>query len=274
MLGSEVITPLYFHNPNKRLFARCIRWLERHGYTFVSSDDLIEILYNGKPIPKGAVWLSFDDGYKEWLENVAPVVRQRRVPVTFFIPSGIVENDGRLPWMHRGNGSGAELKGGRDTITLAELRRVARYPEVTIGAHTVNHTVTANLPEEEARYEFGHCQRTLESWTGREVKCFAYPEGRFDGGEKRMLCEFGYRLAAVTTSDFITRDTDPYLAPRLCIGDDISFAEAVCNMVGVWRPALDSVKKIFATLKPRSRAGDASAPIKSFPKPTEEAKWN
>src|SRR4029077_940017 len=107
------------------------------------------------------------------------------------------------------------------------------------------HTVTAGLPEETTRFELGQSRRTLEAWAGTTVTCFAYPEGRFDGRERGVLTEFGYRLAAVTTSDFITRQTDPYLVPRFCVGDNIPFSEAICNMVGVWRPALDPVLGFF-----------------------------
>src|SRR6266498_1207537 len=85
-LSENVITSIYFHKPNKRLFARCIRWLTDNGYTFISANDLVDILYRGKAIPTGAVWLSFDDGYKEWLQDVMPTVLQRHVPVTLFIP--------------------------------------------------------------------------------------------------------------------------------------------------------------------------------------------
>jgi len=237
-LRGDVITPIYFHNPNKRLFARCIGWLARHGYTFISTQELIDILHHGKAIPRGAVWLSFDDGYKEWLEDVLPLVRDRHVPVTLFIPSGIVKNDGRLPWLHR---DAAEGSGVRDAVNVSELKSIAAYPEVTIGAHTVNHVVTANLAEEKTRLELGESQRALESLTGSTVKCFAYPEGRFDGRERKFLTEFGYRLAAATTVGFITRKSDPYVLPRFCVSDEIWFPEAICNMVGVWRPAIDPI---------------------------------
>jgi peptidoglycan/xylan/chitin deacetylase (PgdA/CDA1 family) len=237
-LSGEVITSIYFHNPNKRLFTRCIRWLSKHGYTFISAADLIDILYGAKPIPKGAVWLSFDDGYKEWLADVLPVVHERRVPVTLFIPSGIVEGSGQLPWLHRRKSGTAPA---RDSVTVSELKAIAGYPEVTIGGHTVNHAVTVNLTEEKTRLELGESRRALESWAGASVQCFAYPEGLFDGRERRFLTEFGYRLAAATTNDFITRKTDPFLVPRFCVSDNIPFPEAICNMVGVWRPALDPI---------------------------------
>src|SRR5258706_1647853 len=109
-LSAGVITPIYFHNPTKRLFARCIQWLIDNGYTFISASDLVDILYQVRPVPKGAEWPSFDDGYKEWLENVLPLVRERNIPVTFFIPAGIVQNGGRFPWLH--TGASAELKAG------------------------------------------------------------------------------------------------------------------------------------------------------------------
>jgi glycosyltransferase involved in cell wall biosynthesis/peptidoglycan/xylan/chitin deacetylase (PgdA/CDA1 family) len=235
ILAGEMITPLYFHNPNKRLFARCIRWLTEHGYTFISTEDLIRILHHGEPIPKGAVWISFDDGYKEWLDDLLPIIRERRVPVTMFFPSGIIESAGILPWLR----TRKSFANARDAVTVSELQTIATCPEVTVGGHTVNHSVTAGLPEAKVRFELGQCRGTLESWVGSAVTCFSYPEGRFDGRERGALAEFGYRLAATTTGDFIMRKTDPYLIPRFCIGDNISFPEAVCNMVGVWRPLLD-----------------------------------
>ena len=99
-LGGDVVTAIYFHKPNRRLFDRCIRWLTKHGYNFIAIDDLMEILYRGKTPPKGAVWLSFDDGCRELLTNVLPLIRKHRIPVTLFLPSGIIAGDGLFPWMN------------------------------------------------------------------------------------------------------------------------------------------------------------------------------
>jgi poly-beta-1,6-N-acetyl-D-glucosamine N-deacetylase len=241
-LAGNVVTPIYFHNPNPRLFERCIQWLIENGYTFISADELVDILYHGATPPKGAVWISFDDGYKEWLEAVMPVVRKRKVPATFFIPSGIVRSDGLLPWMHRGKTNGHS---GRDTLTVPELLEIAAHPGVSIGGHTVNHTVTRYLTEEKTRFELSESKRELESWTGTQVTCFAYPEGLFSGAEKPHLSEFGYRLAATTRTEFITKDTDPYFIPRFCVSDNISLPEAICNMTGVWRPVVAPLENIL-----------------------------
>ncbi|HTM50343.1 MAG TPA: polysaccharide deacetylase family protein [Bryobacteraceae bacterium] len=246
--AGNVVTPIYFHNPNPRLFARCIRWLRENGYVFISTRELMGILYEGKNPPRGAAWLSFDDGYKEWLQNVMPVIRDQNIPVTFFIPTGIVANEGLFPWKHPVQ---PPTPGVRDAMTLPELRVVARCPAVTIGGHTVNHSVTVSLDEERTRFEFGASKKAIEDWTGKEVTVFAYPEGRFDGRERVYLKTFGYKLAATTASDLITPQTDPYLLPRFCVSDNISFPEAVCNMTGAWRPALDRLKKLVPRLARR-----------------------
>jgi hypothetical protein len=107
----------------------------------------------------------------------------------------------------------------------------------------VNHTVTTNLTEKQARFEFAESRRTLESYTHAAVKCFAYPEGRFSGKEREFLVQCGYDLAATTENSLITRKTDPYLVPRFSVGDEISFPEAICNMVGVWRPAIEPLQR-------------------------------
>ena len=249
-LSTNVITSIYFHNPNRRLFGRCVQWLIRNGYTFISANDLVEIFYRGKAIPKGAVWLSLDDGYKEWIDDVLPLVRQRQLPVTLFIPSGIVENGGQFPWLHEDVSAAPAARqapphSDRDAVTVQELKTIAGYPEVTIGAHTVNHTVVLNLPEERATFELRESKRVLESWTGATVHCFAYPMGLHSGQERSLLKECGYKLAATTESKFVTGKTDPYFLPRFTVSDRISFPEAICNMVGVWQPALAPVKKFL-----------------------------
>jgi len=48
-------------------------------------------------------------------KNVLPVGRCYKIRVTLFIPSGIVEGDGRFPWVK-------ETASGRHAITVEELQ--------------------------------------------------------------------------------------------------------------------------------------------------------
>ena len=246
--AAGAVSAIYFHKPNRRLVLQCLNWLTRMGYTFVSADDVLAMLKRGKVLPRGSVWLSFDDGWRELLTHVLPVIRQRNIPVTLFIPSGIVEGDGKYPWLHDPAHPGysprsakSEENGSREAITVGELREIARYPEVTIGSHTVSHPRTTVCTHERLRHEIGDCKRKLESLIGKEVKCFAYPEGIYDGRETPVLVEFGHELAVTTESGFITRGLDPFTLPRFSVGDNVSFPQAICSMVGIWRPVVDGV---------------------------------
>jgi len=263
-LSAGVVTAIYFHNPNRRLFRRCVSWLTRHGYTFISDRDLIEILQGARQAPPGAVWLSFDDCFKELAQNVIPEARERNIPVTLFVPTGIVGSDGFFPWLsHTRN---------RDALTVDELLEIAQGPGVSLGSHTVTHAITRDLSLAELRFELCESKRMLEVWTGSKTACFAYPVGQFNGAERRCLIDCGYALAVTTENDFITTSTDPLLVPRFSIGDNISFPEAICNMVGVWRPAIDPLVRLL------QRFGSASDPlwrasgtdvVRSRPHPTQ-----
>ncbi|HEX4996603.1 MAG TPA: polysaccharide deacetylase family protein [Terriglobia bacterium] len=248
-LSGEVVTPIYFHKPNKKLFAQCIEWLLANGYTLLTLDELIDILEKKRPIPKGAAWISLDDGYREWLSDVLPLVQHFRIPVTLFIPSGIIAGDGRFPWMtgpedRAGNGQSSSAP-SRMALTLDELKIAARYPGVQIQAHSVTHRLMPNCADAELRFEIGASKRDLEHWLDTPVTCFSYPEGRYDGRERDPLRDFGFRMAATTEPRFIDRNTDPMLVPRFCVPDEVTFAEAVCNMIGIWRPFLDPIKTVL-----------------------------
>jgi peptidoglycan/xylan/chitin deacetylase (PgdA/CDA1 family) len=208
-------------------------------------------------VPQNAVWLSFDDGFKELIDNIFPITHRLNIPITLFVPSGVIEGNGLFPWLHNepesdGNMVAPDLLAPRDAMTADDLKVLATHPEITIGSHTVNHSVMTCLTDETARFELSESKRKLECLTGRSVKCFSYPEGHFDGREHPLLEEFGYRLATTTVPEFVTSETNPLLVPRFHVGDQIPFAEAVCNMTGVWRPVIDPLRALlglFVTFK-------------------------
>ncbi len=246
------VTAICFHNPSPALFRRCVEWLLENGYALISGQELCEILSGMKPFPRGAAWISFDDGWRDILQAVLPFALERKLPVTLFIPTGIVDGPGLFPWLHDEQHPAFDARESRlktaagnlrESVTVAELKRVAAAPGVTVGAHTVTHPLTVRCSEEQLQREIGECKVALEAWTGNSVRCFAYPQGQFDGRELPWLRTFGYDIAATTENGFITPETDRYRLPRLTVADDISFPEAVCNMVGLWRPIVDPVKK-------------------------------
>jgi peptidoglycan/xylan/chitin deacetylase (PgdA/CDA1 family) len=77
-------------------FRTQLEWLRRQ-IRLVTIDELINRLENGSAWREPVAALTFDDGYRDNLEVAAPILRELRVPATFFIPTAFLESP-RLPW--------------------------------------------------------------------------------------------------------------------------------------------------------------------------------
>lgn len=54
--------------------------------------ELIEVLYYKKKLPSNTFFLSFDDGLAECYHIIAPILKRKGIPATFFINSDFVDN--------------------------------------------------------------------------------------------------------------------------------------------------------------------------------------
>jgi peptidoglycan/xylan/chitin deacetylase (PgdA/CDA1 family) len=270
-----IITPVYFHNPDRKLFRKIVVWLKKNGYSFISCDQLREILNHKIACPRGAVWLSLDDGWKGNIDNVIPVAVEYNIPITIFIYTDAAENGTfwwtkvsayarllpaelrqieaikRLPEDSRRQVlellTQAEPQGDsrREAMTVEDVRRISAMPQVTIGSHTVTHPILPNCRDHQVDYELAESKRKLEEWTGKPVYTLAYPNGSFDGRERRFLKKHGYKLAATIENNLARSNGDCYLLPRTDVMDDGSFAENLCHAMGVWKPAVNRFKRII-----------------------------
>ncbi len=59
--------------------------------------EAIERIASPAPWREPAALVTFDDGYRDNFEIAAPILRDRGVPATFFLPTAFLESP-RLPW--------------------------------------------------------------------------------------------------------------------------------------------------------------------------------
>lgn len=268
---NNFITPIYFHNPNKKLFTKCIKWLKKNNYFFISTDQLVDIIKRKSKPPVGTVWLSFDDGRKDNIENVIPVLEKYNIPATFFISTKpvedgyfwwtvakkyksflpinfkdfwkIPENERRAIIKNLVNRKSYEIK--REAMTIEDIKRISKNNLVTIGSHTVHHAIVTNCSDVALEYEINNSKKKLENWTGKEVKYFSYPNGDFDGREKKILEKYGFELAATTENKLICSNNDLYAIPRFSVMNDGFFSENLCHMLGIWQPFISKIKRFI-----------------------------
>ncbi|HUB86605.1 MAG TPA: polysaccharide deacetylase family protein [Verrucomicrobiae bacterium] len=58
----------------------------------ISLEDLLARVNGNRPLPKRSFLLSFDDGFREMAEIVAPILKRKGVPAIFFVNSAFVDN--------------------------------------------------------------------------------------------------------------------------------------------------------------------------------------
>lgn len=102
-------------------------------------------------------------------------------------------------------------------MTSAQVRSL-HEAGMTVGAHTVNHPILAEVAEKQARDEMAQGRARLEKITGAPVRLFAYPNGRPLRDYRREHAELARELgfdAAVTCAWGAARPGDDlYQLPR------------------------------------------------------------
>ena len=81
-------------------FARQMRYLAR-GYRVVSAEQVLEALRARRRLPPRAVFLTFDDGCRDFGEVAWPVLRRLGLPATVFVPTAYPGEPDRGFWWER-----------------------------------------------------------------------------------------------------------------------------------------------------------------------------
>ncbi|WP_426194731.1 glycosyltransferase [Massilia sp. DWR3-1-1] len=140
-------------------------------------------------LPKRAVALTFDDGYAEWIDNVAPALLRRGMPATFFITTGQFE--GGVLWHERILAAVRALpkQGARLPAGLGEF--------TNLGAPNCRERLVERLQE---RLKYAPLNERLEAI--EQLECQAdtallLPPG-FNAGSVRDLHSQGFEIGAHT----------------------------------------------------------------------------
>lgn len=155
----------------------------------------------------GAVALTFDDGYRDFIEEALPVLLRFKLPATVFVVAGRCGS--RNDWDQAGYGSIPSLP----LMDWDQIREVARAG-IEIGAHTYSHPDLRRLRPEDVAGEFARCQAEIRARTGQNACALAYPYGRSNAAVRDLAGRY-FRLACGTRLDFVRPGADPLDLPRV-----------------------------------------------------------
>jgi len=220
-------------------FEQQMEFLHRHRRV-ISMDEMVAAIETGRESPVGTVLLTFDDGYRDNLNVVAPILARYSFPAVLYLPTEYI-NRGRTQFIDEAyaifNSRTVEAKreyqavvaelidadmDGRERILAdlaEELRPTARPPRLTmnwdevrelvrgyanftIGAHSADH-VDLRAHCDQAKRQIERCVADIERELGIKPLHFSFPYGGHVELSRRAVMECGLKSAVVAGEDHL-----------------------------------------------------------------------
>jgi peptidoglycan/xylan/chitin deacetylase (PgdA/CDA1 family) len=205
------------------LFARHLKVICDAGYELLSVGDLWRSMDGGRGA-NGHGAISFDDALVKTLRGAVPLLLERGIPCSVYVPSGLM---GRPhPDLH-----GELIAGPQEIRELAEAG-------VEIGAHSVDHVALTGLEEEAALEQLRRSRATLEDLLGSAVTSMAYPFGALDERTKELAGRAGYEVACACSG---AGRWDPLSLPREPVHASATPVRLRVKMAGLYGPIYAAV---------------------------------
>lgn len=202
-------------------------------------EALARLRSKADPLPRGAVSITFDDGYRDNLEFAAPtlarlgfratvflVTGRMGVPVTIDRYLGCCEEDGALSW--------------------EEARELGDRGHA-LGGHGRTHRELASLDPESLRDEVLGCQEDLCRQLGSPSRLFCYPRGSENEAVREVVSEAGFQAAVTVYPGVSGARTDPLLLRRT----EVSGADEITDFHLKLDGAFDALHRAWQRARPR-----------------------
>ena len=173
--------------------------------------------------------VTFDDGLRSVVENALPVMRDRGIPATIFVPAGYI---GRKPGWECN--SLDDLGVEDEVLNEAQLRGLADN-FVKVGSHGVMHTKISKIDRKEAIKEVEESRKILHNILGKEVDLFAFPYGDCNEETIELCTEAGYRSVFLAVPVWGLSQKCGIVRGRIDISLDDWFLEYRLKMLGAYQ---------------------------------------
>ncbi len=184
------------------IFEQQLRYLKENGYRVIGPEMLAEFLDYRKAIPKNAVMISIDDGYRSVYDVAYPLLKKYGFTATLFIYIDYVGVSSQaITWEQ-----------------LRELKRDGFY----IGSHSVAHSDLSNQQKGEdnqtylarLKREIFRSKQIIDEKLGQDTLIFSYPFGRQNQTVASMAQQAGYKVAVTVDRGGNPFFADPFLLNR------------------------------------------------------------
>ena len=175
--GVHIITGHMSHrkNPSPIYMEQLMNKLSK-TVRFIRIEDAVAMIKNNEVPNEPLCAFTFDDGFEECYDCIAPVLEKYGTNAIFFVNPSFVEGDDE--YIRHFTEDTVHTKGKRP-MRWEQLRELQERGFI-IGAHTMDHYLTAKDDENELRYQIIECKNVIEEKLGESCEYFAWPSGTFE----------------------------------------------------------------------------------------------
>jgi peptidoglycan/xylan/chitin deacetylase (PgdA/CDA1 family) len=186
-------------------FSAQMKWLSENARV-ISLAEMVSALKRRQPLGARTVVLTFDDGYEDFYEQAAPILRRWGFSATVFLPTAYCGRTNSWPgqpkWVVE-----------KPLLTWKQIEELVR-DGFQFGSHSTTHPDMARLPTSEAEHEILESKREIERHTGTPAEFFCYPYGRWNKTIREIVSQH-FSAACSTAAGTVWPNADPYLLPRI-----------------------------------------------------------
>ena len=181
--------------------------------------DAVGLLKCKAVIPKRAIVVTFDDGYKDNYTNAYPMLKRYKIPAEIFLTAGYIGADMILPHDLYDNPA------HNNFLSWDEVREMAQGG-IGFGSHTINHANLGKI-DVDVESEIIESKRIIEKELGKKVWAISYPFGLvtdFSDRVKKVAVQAGYTCGCSAMNGVNDYNSDMFELRRIGIeGSDNMF---------------------------------------------------
>ncbi len=211
-VGYQVVSVITYHHFSDQCtnalcmpiaeFSKQMAFLKKEGYRTVTMKQVLEFINYQEPLPRKAVAITIDDGYRSVYELAYPILKRYNFKASLFIYTDFIgDSPNSLSWEQLREMTENGLEVEAHTITHADLTRKRS------GESEAEY-------RERVRRELRVPRELIRKHLGQEAVWLAYPYGRLNNLVISMAMEEGYRGGVTVTRGATPFFVDPFRVGR------------------------------------------------------------